>query len=411
MTPVLKYGAQESVRLDSPGTELLGHCGVPNIEPLEDPAAAIVRALAQPLDYPPLGQSAVPGDRVVLAVGESVPHAAEIVAGVVRSLTDGPVDPDGIGVLHTRAGPPGGPDDPCRLLPEEVRSRVASIAHDPSDRGNLAYLATTEEGHQIELNRALIDADLVLPIGCVRDGSVAGYHGIHSPVYPTFSDARTLARFHSPKMLDSRGRRQKRLVKEADEVGWLLGVTFTIQVIPGPGEGVLDVLAGEVSALRHYALRRYWAAWHRTVPRRAELVLASLEGGQGQQTWENLGRALAAGAALVEEGGALAVCCELAADRGPAVQCLTTSRTREEAVARIRDERPEDAVPAIQLAQALDHCSVYLLSRLEPSVVEDLDITPMADADEVSRLFSRHGSCILLANAPYASVTVESNHD
>jgi hypothetical protein len=90
---------------------------------------------------------------------------------------------------------------------------------------------------------------------------------------------------------------------------------------------------------------------------------------------------------------------------------LTTSRTREEAVARIRDERPEDAVPAIQLAQALDHCSVYLLSRLEPSVVEDLDITPMADADEVSRLFSRHGSCILLANAPYASVTVESNHD
>ena len=411
MTPILKYGAQESVRLDSPGTELLGHCGVPDAEPLEDPAAAIARALAEPLDYPPLAKAVVPGDRVVLALGTSVPHAAEMVAGAVRSLTESPVDPDGIGVLHSHHGPPGGADDPCRRLPEEIRARVASIAHDPADRGNLAYLATTEEGHQIELNRAVTDADLVLPIGCVRDASAAGYHGIHSPIYPTFSDARTLARFHSPKMLDARGRRQKRLMKESDEVGWLLGVTFTIQVIPGPGDEVLDVLAGEVGAVRRQALRRYSAAWHRTVPRRAELVLAALEGGQGQQTWENLGRALATGAALVEEGGALGICCELAADRGPAVQCLTTARTREEAVARIRDECAEDAVPALQLARALDHCSVYLLSRLEPSVVEDLDITPMADADEVSRLFSRHASCILLANAPYASVTVESNHD
>ena len=146
MTPVLKYGTQESVRLDSPGTELLGHCGVPDIEPLEDPAAAIVRALSQPLDYPHWVSRSCRETAWSLPWASRCPKRREIVAGVVRSLTDGPVDPDGIGVLHTRAGRPGGPDDPCRLLPEEVRCRVASIAHDPSDRGNLAYLATTRGG-------------------------------------------------------------------------------------------------------------------------------------------------------------------------------------------------------------------------------------------------------------------------
>lgn len=411
MAPILKYGVHSSVRLDSSKTNLLGHHGMPNAKAIDDPAAAVVCALAEPLDYPPVAHVVTPGDRVVLALDEGTPRLAEIVAGVVASLIDGGVDPDGIGVLHAWDGATGGPNDPCRLLAEEVRSRVASIRHDPSDQDKLAYLAATAEGHQIELNRALIDADVVLPIGCFRDGSSAGYFGVCGAVYPNCSNAETLARFHSPKTLDSRGRRHKRLLKEADEVGWLLGANFAIQAIPGPGDGILDILAGEINAVRHQGLRRYSAAWRATVPCRAELVVAAIEGGEDQQTWANLGQALSVAATVVEEGGAVAVCCELAAARGQAIEWLAACRSRDEAIARIHEACPADAVPALQLAKALDHCSVYLLSRLDDAVVEDLEITPIGGVEEVVRLIARHGSYIALSNAPHAVVEVEVEDD
>ena len=42
---------------------------------------------------------------------------------------------------------------------------------------------------------------------------------------------------------------------------------------------------------------------------------------------------------------------------------------------------------------------VYLLSRLDDNVVEQLGMAPVANAREIARLASRHESCVLLANA------------
>ena len=133
--------------------------------------------------------------------------------------------------------------------------------------------------------------------------------------------------------------------------------------------------------------------WGR-VPRRASLVVAAIEGGDTEQTWENLGRALESADALVEDGGAIAVCCDLAAAPGPGVQSMAAARSRRSALKRIRKDRPADALPAAQLARALDRDKVYLLSRLDPAIVEELEMIPIADGDELVRLARRHRSCI-----------------
>jgi nickel-dependent lactate racemase len=412
MTHILRYGTDASVRLEPSDAVLLGSFGTPPVPPLDDPRAAVEQALAEPLDYPPLAKITTPGDRVVLAVAPGVPQAPEVVAGVIRCMVDAGVEPDGVTVLQTvsgreRDGNKRDGDDPRRLLPRTLRQRITRLLHDPADRSELAYLAATDSGEPIVLNRALIDADMVLPIGCFRDAATASYFGIHGPLYPTFSDRKTLDRFHSPKATDSHGRPKKRLVKEADEVGWLLGVSFTIQVIPGPGDRILHVLAGQSGSVRRRGRRLYAAAWNHSLPRRARLVLAAIEGGPAEQTWENLGRALAAAAGLVEPGGAVAVCSELADRPAAAVRQLAAARSPGEAIDAIRQQRCEDALPATQLAQVLDRFSVYLMSRLDESVVEDLGMTPVAGTDELARLARRYESYVLLANAPHVSVSVD----
>ncbi|HBO42470.1 MAG TPA: hypothetical protein DD670_00730 [Planctomycetaceae bacterium] len=408
MAPILRYGADSSLILDSCEDALLGQCGVPDVAPVADIRAELRRALAAPLGYPPFSAVITPGDRVVLTLADDVPGLPDLVAAIIESLVEGRVDPEAITVLRSSRAVN---QDPCRALPKTLRSQVVSLCHTGEEPDRLAYLAATEDGHAVMLHRAIVDADLVIPIGCFRGSAAAGYHGLHTPIYPAFSNDETLRRFRSTATLDARGRHRKRLTQEADEVGWLLGIAFTIQVMPASGDRVHEILAGDVDAVGHRGMRLFSELWHQRTARPAGLVLAALEGNSAHQTWENLGRALEAATPLVEEGGALALCTELAELPGVAVQCLKKARSRDEAVGRIQRDEAYDAVTALQLARALDHCSIYLLSKLENSLVEDLEMTPVDEASDLARLAGRFESVLLLGNASYTRVTVESDDE
>ena len=89
---------------------------------------------------------------------------------------------------------------------------------------------------------------------------------------------------------------------------------------------------------------------------------------------------------------------------GPALQRLIGEPSREEAVRQIRRDNPRDALPALQLARALDTNRIYLLSRLAPGLVEDLEMIPIGGPEELVRLTQRNESCLVLANAVHAMV-------
>ncbi len=410
---VLRYGADSSVCLEFAEGVMPAECGTPRGRPLANPAAAVAEVLQEPLDYPPLARTTTPGDRVVLALGGSVPRADEVVAAVIRTLVAARVDPDGIAVLRTPADVQAGRGDPSRLLSDcrghtgPVAARITLLDHDPDDRKQLAYLAVNKAGDPILLNRAIHDADLVLPIGCLHGEATAGYYGIHTGIYPTFSDRRTAARFCSPASLAAEGSCKRQLVNEVDEVAWLLGVNFTIQVMPAGGCAVLHVLAGQSEAVRRRSRQLYREAWSWPVRRPAGLVVAAIEGDSSRQTWQEFGRALDAAVSVVEDGGSIAVCCELAEAPGAGMQRMAGARSRQAALRRIRKERPADALPAAQLARALDRGKVYLLSRLDPSLVDSLDMIHVEAPEELARLARRQKSCILLANAPQAEVKLQ----
>jgi len=409
MRSSFRYGTDHSVDLELANGTWLAECGTPPQAPLEDLGAAVEGALGQPLDYPPLARSATPGDRVVLALEHAVPQSAEVVAAAIEHLRRAGVDPDGVTVLRTAADVQAQLPDPCRLLADDLKGRLTRLTHDPDSRQQLAYLAATDDGTPILLNRALIDADVVVPIGCLGNRRAPDYHGIHAAIYPTFSDQKTRMRFSSMDLLGPRSALKKHLVRLCNDVGWLLGVSFTIQVVPGPGDRVLHVVAGQVEAVRRRGRELYRAAWAGSVPQRAGLVVAAIEGGPARQTWRNLGRALAAAVALVEDGGAIALCCDLAAEPGPAVRQLAESPSRQAALRQIGKDRPEDALTAGQLADALDRVEVYLLSRLDDALVERLDVAPLADPAELARLARRFPSCIVLSNAASALVSAEED--
>ena len=402
---VLRYGTDSSVALKFDEGVPWEQCGTPDGVPLANPAAAVAAALEQPLEYPPLAQTTTPGDRVVVVLGSDLPQVAQITAAIIQALMTSGVDADGITILRSEDDATG-KENPLELVSGPAAERIRILSHEPANRRNLAYLAASEGGEPILLNRQLTDANVVLPVGCMQREHSAGYFGIHTTIYPEYSDHYTQARFRKHDRFIGNGHHRE-LQHEVNHVAWLLGVNFSLQVVPAAGDGILHVLAGQSDVVRRQCRELYRAAWQRSVAQRASLVVAAIEGAPRQQTWENLGRVLENASSLVEEGGAIAVCCDLAAAPGPALQRLVGGPSREEAVRQIRRDNPRDALPALQLARTLQKSRIYLLSRLDPALVEDLEMIPIGGPDELVRLARRNRSCLVLANAVHAMVRVE----
>ena len=362
-----------------------------------DPVAAAARGWESPLEFPPLSAATVPGDRVAIAVDADVPQAADIVRGTVESLQRAGIEPGAISIVTTSEAL----SQRCRdALAGNGTSDVSYVVHDPTDEQNLCLLGATRHG-ALMTNRTIFDADLVLPIGVARVNDYGAFDGL----FPQFTDNDTLERFRVPEPLETEEQHKAR-ARETSEAGWLIGAPLVMRIVPGPGETVAHVLAGDpnvVAERSHELCRREWA-W--TAERRASLVIATITGGAEAQTWPNVARALAAAERLVDEGGAVAVCSNIDQPPGKSLGRLIGADDMERTEQRVLQDHAEDSWAAWELARARERGPVYFLSQLDPETVEDMGLAPVANIDEIVRLAGRHESCVVLDDSQHAHPTV-----
>jgi lactate racemase len=404
MTTTLRYGDKHVLELNLPADRLIARCGVADAPVLSDVTATTAAALAAPLDFPPLARAVVPGDHVVLALDHDVPRGREIVAALFDCLVAQQVNPADITLLTVAPLHPVG--DLHDLLPAAHRDQATLAVHNPDARDQLGYLAVGADDDPIYLNRLLCDADMVVPIGCLRCEPAIDYHGMYGGLFPTFSGRATQDKLFA-RVLTHAEREEARSREKIQEVGWLLGVQFTVQVIPGSAGEVLQVLAGNANEVFRQGQAECQRAWSAGVPRAAKLVVAAIDGPASEQTWDNMARALTSAARLVAADGAIALCTTIAHPPGPTMKQVSEMKDRRGALKSLHRHRAADSLPAVALAEALAQTRVYLLSELEESVVEELGMTPLASAAQLARLADRHASCIMLSNAQYAVATVD----
>ena len=404
MSSVVRFGESGQLTISLDDERLIAVCA-PHGERASAQTsveAAVRAALAEPLKYPTLKQAVIEGDKVTIALDRGVPHAAEIVRAIADELLAAQISADDITVLQSEQTLPG---ESFRL--SDGRSIHVQL-HSPTDRDKLSYLTNTRSGRPIYLNRLVADAEMVIPVGCYRGREAWDYRGIFGGLYPTFSDADAQKRFRNAHLLDSRSEMFEKSQQEIELVGRQTGTQFTVQVVPQSGSGTPIVLAGEAAAVAHRGEELWNETWNCEVPRAADLVVAALSG-EGAQSWNSVGKALATALEVVEDGGAVALCTELAEPLGPALDLFTKQEDRDTAGDEIRKVRPADAFPALLLSQAQRRVRVYLLSKLDTATVEDLGIAPVGEPADVARLALRRKSCIIVNDAQYTNVRLNES--
>lgn len=393
---------------------------------------ALIEALDHPLGLPPLSLALAPGDQVAVALDENLPQAATAVRTVVEYLARGGIPPTDVTVVRTapsvvaadrsqgasngaeapatNSAPPAS-GDPLLIaeLPDPLGEVIAGLGarqvfHNARERAELAFVNVDEEGHEVLLNRALVDADVMISLGCLHVDNARGYHGPHSAWYPRFADEAAQQRFRLWQA--SSGQEKKEAARQAaEQAGWLLGALYTVQVVPGDQDAVDAVLSGSYDEVGRQGQRRCSEVWQATVARRARLAVVSIGGDAAQQTWDNFGRALETALQVCEEGGVVAMCSQLAQRPGPGVSMIAQAPSPAEAVRILKKTKPVDLLPALALVTAAErNTSVYLLSQLAAGVVEDIGLAPVADSAELGRLCGQFESCIAIESGQHADV-------
>lgn len=395
----IDYGRQ---RLELDVDKLVNVHRAPLAPALADVPAAVRDALENPFHYPALRRALTPDDHLALVIDESLPRLERFLIPILEHLVQAQIAPEAITIVcPNESSQPWVDELPDQF--EEVKIEV----HDPSERKKLAYLATTKQGRRIYINRTTVDADQIVVL-CRRGyDPVLGYSGGEGSLYPALSDQATRQELAGKLSLAVPTDLPWPVRQEAEEVAWLLGAPFLVQVIEGAGDDIIHVLGGSLES--NMECRRLLdARWRLEIDQPAQMVIASVTGDPAHHDFAVLAQALASAARAAEPGGKIVLLTTAKPELGPGAEIIRQAESPADALDLFKKEAPADLAAAVQWASAVQKNKVYLLSGLDLEIAEELFATPLDKAEQAQKLLNDGGRCLILPDTHKTMVVVRS---
>jgi lactate racemase len=218
-------------------------------------------ALDRPIDRPPLADQVWPGARVTVAFDDPTvpcyaPAWAEGVPAILEALDRGGVREEDVKLVCANAlhrkftlGELAG------VLGEGIVRRFADrlVCHDAEDPDGLVHLGTTADGHDVEINRRVLDSALTVYLNC---STTRGFSGGWKSVCVGLSTYRSIRHHHDPDTM-SMSLDRNRMHEVLDRMGSVaeehLGTDriFKVETVLANPLQVHRVFGGSVRSTRH----------------------------------------------------------------------------------------------------------------------------------------------------------------
>ncbi len=179
--------------------ELQGILEPSSVPPCADPQREVLRALAEPIEAPRLGELVRPGLKVAIVIddGSRPTPIGKILPAVVAELESAGVARAAMTLipalgLHR-------PMEQGELIERAGMdlNGIRTVIHDCDDVEQMRLLGTTSYGSPVWIDRAVTDADLVISIGCIEPHLIASFGGGYKNIFPGLAGRASVAHNHS----------------------------------------------------------------------------------------------------------------------------------------------------------------------------------------------------------------------
>jgi len=415
MRAAIPYGQGEL------SVELPSGCAVETLEPparpaLDDPAAALVRALNEPVAGRPLGELLGPQAHVAIVVADWTRACAypELLPPLLDELNRSGITDDAIALLIAYGTHARQSDEATRnLYGDQVCRRVAIVHHD-CDAADLVEVGMTPAGTRIALNRRYVEADVAITVGPVGFHYFAGFGGGPKLVFPGLASRDAILANHA-RAADQMLTQPQRLTGDLDknvcardirEAVKLRPPAFSVQCLLNERGAPSAIVAGRWDAAHDAACDRLRETAMIDVTARYDLVVASCGGWPRDINLIQAHKSIDNACELLRDGGTLLVAARC--DEGVASDTfLAWFDLDEHALAdKLRRGYELHGGTALAMRRKARRCRIYMKSDLPDAIVRQIGITPAPDLQAaLDEALSMHPDA-RIAWLPHAAETV-----
>ena len=169
------------------------------IAPLADLDGAIREALDRPLGQQPLETWVRPSDRVLIISDDNTRFtpASRMILQILERLAAAGVPDERVSCIMALGTHRYMTDEEMRSkVGDEVYRRIRVFNHEWYDNSQLADLGMSKSGTPFLVNKAAVEADVVIGLGAVVPHHIPGYSGSGKIIQPGISGAKTTAATH-----------------------------------------------------------------------------------------------------------------------------------------------------------------------------------------------------------------------
>lgn len=280
---------------------------------LPDPRQAVTDALRSPIGAAPLREQVKATDRVGIIFSDitrATPHQL-LIPPILEELSHVPrqnitlFDALGTHRSNTKA-------ELVDMLGEELVDQFRIVQNNAFDPTTQVHLGMTRRGHDIWLNRELVECDVKILTGFIEPHLFAGYSGGGKAIMPGMAGQRTVLGNHGAEMIaDPQATwgvtRGNPIWEEVREVAQQAGHCFLLNVTLNREREITGVFAGNLDAAHTAGCAFVKETALVPVPHPFDVVITSNSGYPLDLNLYQSVKGMSAAARVVRKGGAILV--------------------------------------------------------------------------------------------------------
>jgi len=385
------------------------------IQPIVDFKAAVLQALANPIQSQPFSQLFKKGEKVVIIVSDitrlSV-RSHEFLPILLNELNKLGIPDGDVSIIMSTGDHRGQTVDEYRLIVgEETLNRVDIYDHD-CHAEDLASLGTSSRGTRVFMNRQTVEADRIILTGGISYHMIAGFGGGRKSICPGVCGYQTIQDNHGLSIKAQPGEVGTGILEtnpvslDMEEVTEMVSPDFLLNVIVDEHKQFIGVVAGNWRQAHVEGTKLVEEAFGIPISTKAEVVIAS-SGGYPKdiQLYQSI-KALDNAAYAADAGGHIILVSECFDGPGPdSFLSWFQYKTYEEMSQALYANFTMPGFVALRTAEILKNNTVYLVSGLDQSIVENVGMRPVQSVDEALELIMCNNNVSSVHIMPYGSMT------